>query len=59
MTATKFWVAFIIGLIGFIRAFFGIDLGMDEASINIIAVGVQGSLTALLVWAFRNRPKSK
>ncbi|SDP08071.1 hypothetical protein [Phyllobacterium sp. OV277] len=59
MTATKFWVAFIIGLIAFIRALFGIDLGMDDATINTIAIAVQGFLTALLVWAFPNHPKEK
>nr|DAO70293.1 MAG TPA: holin [Caudoviricetes sp.] len=59
MTATKFWVALIVGLIAFIRVAFGIDLGMDDATINTIAIAVQGFLTALLVWAFPNRPKEK
>ena len=59
MTATKFWVALIIGLIAFTRAAFGIDLGMDDATINTVAVAAQGILTAVLVWAFPNRPKEK
>lgn len=59
MSATKFWIALIIGLIAFVRAAFGIDLGMDDESINTIAVALQGFLTAILVWALPNHPKAK
>lgn len=48
--AAKFWVAAIMALAEFIRIQYGVDLGLDEATITAI----MGGITALLVWLVPN-----
>ncbi|WP_273772944.1 hypothetical protein [Brucella intermedia] len=47
----KFWAAAVMAVVAFIRSYFGIDLGVDDATANAIVAAV----TALLVWFIPNR----
>ncbi|WP_273794149.1 hypothetical protein [Brucella intermedia] len=47
----KFWAAAVMAVVAFIRSYFGIDLGVDEATANAIVAAI----TALLVWLIPNR----
>lgn len=52
----KFLAAAIMAFVAFIRSYFGIDLGVDDATANAIVAAV----TALLVWLVPNKaPKEK
>lgn len=52
----KFWAAAVMAVVAFIRSYFGIDLGVDDATANAIVA----AFTALLVWLIPNKaPKSK
>lgn len=52
--AAKFWVAVVMALAEFIRIQTGVDLGLDEATVQAI----MGGITALLVWLVPNaKPK--
>ena len=54
--AAKFWVAGVMAVIQFIQIYFGIDLGLDEATVT----AVLGGITALLVWLVPNaKPKQE
>lgn len=54
--AAKFWVAGVMAVVQFIQIYFGIDLGLDEATVT----AVLGGLTALLVWLVPNaKPKQQ
>lgn len=47
----KFWAAAVMAVVAFIRSYFGIDLGVDDATANAIVAAI----TALLVWLIPNR----
>ena len=52
--AAKFWVALVMAAAEFTRIQFGLDLGLDEATVSAI----MGGVTALLVWLVPNaKPK--
>lgn len=53
--AAKFWVAFIMALAEFARVQWGVDLGLDEATVSAI----MGGVTALLVWLIPNADPKK
>lgn len=48
--AAKFWVAAVMALAMFARVYFGIDLGLDEATVTAIV----GGIGAALVWLVPN-----
>lgn len=47
----KFFVALTMAGVEYIRARYGVDLGLDEATVS----GLVGALTAFLVWAIPNK----
>lgn len=47
----KFFIALAMAGAEYIRARYGVDLGLDEATVS----GLVGALTALLVWAIPNK----
>lgn len=52
--AAKFWVAAVMAVAEFVRIQYGLDLGLDEATVTAI----MGGVTALLVWLIPNaKPK--
>jgi hypothetical protein len=51
----KFLAAFVIALFSFIRSYFGIDVGVDDATANQIAQ----ALMAAVVWLVPNKPKAE
>lgn len=53
MTATKFWIAAIMGLIAFYQSATGITLGLDQSTVT----ATLSALTAGLVWLLPNKPK--
>jgi hypothetical protein len=53
-SAAKFWIAAIMSVVQFIQVYFGIDLGLDQATVSAIL----GGLTALFVWLVPNAKKS-
>lgn len=47
----KFWVALLMAGVAYTRAKFGIDLGVDEATVT----GFVGVVSAGLIWLVPNR----
>lgn len=47
----KFFVALVVAFFAFVRSFFGIDLGVDDAT----ATAIVGAIGAFLVWLVPNR----
>jgi hypothetical protein len=45
-------VAFLIAIVAFVRSFFGVDLGIDDAT----ATAIVGAITTALVYWVPNRP---
>jgi len=50
---SKFIVALIVALVAFIRVYFGIDIGVDDAT----ATAIVGAIGAFLVWLVPNKEK--
>ncbi len=48
--AAMFWVVIIMAIVEFIRVQYGLDLGLDEATVT----AAMGGVTALLVWLVPN-----
>lgn len=53
LSGAKFWVAVIMAGVQFCQIYFGIDLGLDEAT----ATAIVGGVGALLVWLVPNKRK--
>lgn len=51
----KFLAAAVMAVVAFIRSYFGIDLGVDDATANAIVA----AFTALLVWLIPNKTQAK
>jgi len=51
----KFLAAAVMAVVAFIRSYFGIDLGVDDATANAIVA----AFTALLVWLIPNKAPAK
>ena len=50
LSGAKFWVAVIMAGVQFCQIYFGIDLGLDEAT----ATAIVGGIGALLIWLVPN-----
>ena len=53
LSAAKFWVAVIMGIVQFIQVYTGYDFGLDQATVTTILSG----FTALVVWLIPNKLK--
>ena len=54
LSGAKFWVAAIMAIVQFVQIYFGIDLGLDQAT----ATAIVGGIGAVLVWLIPNaKPK--
>lgn len=55
LSAAKFWVAAIMGVVQFVQIYFGIDVGLDQEIVS----GLIAGLTALFVWIVPNKRKKQ
>lgn len=53
LSAAKFWVAVIMGIVQFIQVYTGYDFGLDQQTVSAVLTG----LTALFVWLIPNKLK--
>lgn len=49
----KMWAALIVAFVAWVRSYFGIDLGIDDAT----ATAIVGGITTFLVWLIPNSEK--
>lgn len=54
LSGAKFWVAIIMAIVQFVQIYFGLDLGLDQAT----ATAIVGGVGALLVWLVPNKRSS-
>ncbi|PWL17036.1 hypothetical protein DKP76_13430 [Falsochrobactrum shanghaiense] len=47
----KMWAALIVAVVAWVRSYFGIDLGIDDA----VATAIVGGITTFLVWLIPNK----
>lgn len=51
----KLWVSLAVAILAFIRAFTGVDLGVDDAT----ATAIVGAIGSFLVWLVPNKEPPK
>lgn len=54
LSGAKFWVAIVMAIVQFVQIYFGLDLGLDQAT----ATAIVGGVGALLVWLVPNKRRN-
>jgi len=55
LSAAKFWVAVIMGVVQAIQVYTGYDFGLDQQTVSTILAGI----TAFLVWLVPNKKSNQ